>query len=195
MVQLLENESNVYSVFRSLRHRNFRLFFFGQFISLVGTWMQNVALSWLVYRLTGSSALLGVVAFCGQIPVFLFSLAGGFWADRHSRCHIVIATQTLAMLLALLLAALTLLDVVQVWHIIVIAVSLGTVNAFDIPARQSFFVELVGRDDLSNAIALNSSIFNGARIVGPAVAGVLVAVIGGVMLTRHLGEDRSSRVS
>ena len=140
--------------------------------------MQNVAQSWLVYRLTGSSALLGMVGFAGQIPVFLFAPIGGLIADRHSRHRIVVATQTSALLLAFILAALTLSGRVQVWHIFVLAALLGVVNAFDIPARQSFLVEMVGRDDLINAIALNSSMFNGARIIGPAVAGILVAAIG-----------------
>jgi len=172
------SSSRVRTTLRALRHRNFQLFFAGQLISLIGTWMQNVAQSWLVYRLTGSSALLGIVGFTGQIPVFLFSPFGGLIADRHSRHRIVIATQTSAMILALILAALTLTGRVQVWHIFVLAALLGVVNAFDVPARQSFLVEMVGRDDLINAIALNSSMFNGARIIGPAVAGVLVAAIG-----------------
>jgi MFS family permease len=168
----------VHRAFRALKYRNFRLFFFGQFISLIGTWMQNVAMAWLVYRLTGSSELLGIVAFCGQIPVFLFSLLGGYWADRHSRYRTVLGTQTSAMLLAFVLSALTLPHLIQVWQIITLAILLGLVNAFDIPARQSLFAEMVSREDLINAIALNSSIFNGARIIGPAVAGVLVALIG-----------------
>jgi len=163
---------------RALRHRNFRLFFAGQLISLIGTWMQNVAQSWLVYRLTGSSALLGMVGFAGQIPVFLISPLGGLIADRHSRHRTVIATQTAAMMLALVFAALTLLGRIEVWHIFLLAALLGIVNAFDIPARQAFLVEMVGRDDLINAIALNSSMFNGARIIGPAIAGILVAAIG-----------------
>ena len=140
--------------------------------------MQNVAQAWLVYRLTGSSALLGMVGFAGQIPVFLISPLGGLIADRHSRQRTVIATQTSAMILAFILAGLTLTGRVQVPHIFVLAALLGVVNAFDIPARQSFLVEMVGREDLINAIALNSSMFNGARIVGPAVAGILVAAIG-----------------
>jgi len=172
------SSSRVRTTLRALRHRNFQLFFAGQLISLIGTWMQNVAQSWLVYRLTGSSALLGMVGFAGQIPVFLFAPIGGLIADRHSRHRIVVATQTSALLLAFILAALTLSGRVQVWHIFVLAALLGVVNAFDIPARQSFLVEMVGRDDLINAIALNSSMFNGARIIGPAVAGILVAAIG-----------------
>ncbi len=163
---------------RSLRHRNFQLFFGGQLISLIGTWMQNVAQSWLVYRLTGSSFLLGAVGFAGQIPVFLMASVGGIVADRQNRQRVVIATQTASMLLAFILAGLTLTHLVQVWHIFVLAALLGVVNAFDIPARQSFIVDMVGKEDLINAIALNSSMFNGARVVGPAIAGLLVASIG-----------------
>ena len=166
------------STLRALKHRNFQLFFGGQLISVTGTWMQAVALSWLVYRLTGSSLLLGTAGFAGQIPVFLLAPLGGMMADRHDRQRIVIGTQTASMVLAFLLAALTLTGRVQVWHILVLAASLGVANAFDIPARQAFLVDMVGREDLMNAIALNSSMFNGARIVGPAVAGILVAMIG-----------------
>ena len=163
---------------RALRHRNFQLFFSGQLISLVGTWMQNIAQAWLVYRLTGSSLLLGTVGFASQIPVFLIAPIGGMVADRYTRQRVVIATQVSSMLLAFVLSALTLTHRVQVWQILVLAALLGVVNAFDIPARQSFLVDMVGREDLMNAIALNSSMFNGARIVGPAIAGVLVASIG-----------------
>jgi MFS family permease len=163
---------------RALKHRNFQLFFGGQLISVTGTWMQTVAQSWLVYRLTGSSLLLGTVGFVSQIPVFLVAPVGGTLADHHDRKRIVIGTQTASMLLAFVLAALTLTGRVQVWHILALAASLGVANAFDIPARQSFLVDMVGKDDLMNAIALNSSMFNGARIVGPAVAGILVALIG-----------------
>ncbi|HZQ91825.1 MAG TPA: MFS transporter [Terriglobales bacterium] len=163
---------------RALRYRNFRLFFTGQLISLIGTWMQTVAQSWLVYRLTGSSVLLGAVGFASQFPVFFMSPVAGIVADRVNRQKLVIATQVASMLLAFILAALTLAHRVQVWHIVVLAVLLGVVNAFDVPGRQSFLVEMVGKEDLMNAIALNSSMFNGARIVGPAVAGVLVATIG-----------------
>jgi MFS family permease len=175
---MAESSSRVRTTLRALRHRNFQLFFAGQLISLIGTWMQNVAQAWLVYRLTGSSALLGMVGFAGQIPVFLISPLGGLIADRYSRQRTVIATQTSALILAFVLAGLTLTGRVQVAHIFVLAALLGVVNAFDIPARQSFLVEMVGREDLINAIALNSSMFNGARIVGPAVAGILVAAIG-----------------
>jgi len=163
---------------RAMRHRNFQLFFSGQLISLIGTWMQTVAQSWLVYRLTGSSLLLGSVGFASQFPVFLVAPLGGIVADRHNRHRVVIGTQTAAMILALILAALTLTRTIQVWHIFVLAALLGVVNAFDIPGRQSFIVDMVGKEDLMNAIALNSSMFNGARIIGPAIAGVLVAKIG-----------------
>ncbi len=163
---------------RALRHRNFQLFFSGQLISLVGTWMQSVAQAWLVYRLTGSSLLLGSVGFASQFPVFLVAPLGGIVADRYNKQRVVIATQISSMILALILAALTLTGRVQVWHIFVLAALLGIVNAFDIPGRQSFLVDMVGKEDLMNAIALNSSMFNGARIIGPAIAGILVARIG-----------------
>ena len=163
---------------RALRHRNFQLFFSGQLISLTGTWMQTVAQSWLVYRLTGSGLLLGAVGFASQIPVFLVAPIGGITADRGNRQRIVIATQMVSMILAFVLAALTLTNKVHVWHIFVLAASLGVVNAFDIPGRQAFLVDMVGKEDLMNAIALNSSMFNGARVIGPAVAGVLVARLG-----------------
>jgi MFS family permease len=150
----------------------------GQIVSLVGTWMQSVAQSWLVYRLTGSSLLLGLVGFCGQIPVFLMAPVGGMLADRRNRHRIVIATQTSAMLLAFLLASLTLLGHIKVWEVMVLATLLGVVNAFDIPARQAFVVEMIRPQDLINAIALNSSMVNAARMIGPAVAGLTVAAVG-----------------
>jgi len=165
---------------RALRHRNFQLFFSGQLISLIGTWMQTVAQSWLVYRLTGSGLKLGAVGFASQIPVFLFAPIGGIVADRTNRKHVVIGTQVASMVLAFVLAAVTLTHIVdqRVWLIYVLAALLGVVNAFDIPGRQSFLVDMVGKEDLMNAIALNSSMFNGARVIGPAVAGVLVARLG-----------------
>jgi len=163
---------------RALRHRNFQLFFGGQLISLIGTWMQTVAQSWLVYRMTGSGLLLGAVGFASQIPVFLVAPIGGITADRMNRQRVVIATQTASMILAFILAALTLTNKVTVREIFVLAALLGVVNAFDIPGRQSFLVDMVGKEDLMNAIALNSSMFNGARVIGPAVAGVLVARLG-----------------
>src|SRR6266576_3405121 len=162
---------------RALRHRNFQLFFSGQLISLIGTWMQTVAQSWLVYKLTGSSLRLGAVGFASQIPVFLMAPIGGMVADRVNRHRVVIATQVASMILAFILAALTLTHTVQVWQIYVLASLLGVVNAFDIPGRQSFLVDMVGREDLMNAIALNSSMFNGARVIGPAIAGILLVKI------------------
>ncbi len=163
---------------RALRHRNFQLFFSGQLISLIGTWMQTVAQAWLVYRLTGSSLLLGSVGFASQFPVFLVAPLCCIVADHYNRQRVLITTQVSSMVLALILAALTLTGAVQVWHIFVLAALLGVVNAFDIPGRQAFLVDMVGKGDLMNAIALNSSMFNGARIIGPAVAGILVARIG-----------------
>jgi MFS family permease len=163
---------------RALRHRNYRLFFSGQLISLVGTWMQGIAESWLVYRLTGSAALLGVAGFASQIPVLFLATIGGSVADRYNRHRILVVTQTASMILPLTLAALVFSGRVQVWHVFALAAGLGIVNAFDVPARQSFVVEMVGREDLVNAIALNSSIVNAARAIGPAIAGVLMAAVG-----------------
>jgi MFS family permease len=171
-------QSRMRGAFRALKHRNFQLFMGGQIISLVGTWMQTIAQSWLIYRLTGSSVLLGLLGFVSQIPIFLLSPIGGLAADRWRRQSVVITTQVTSMLLAFILAALTFTGRIQVWEIIVLATLLGVVNAFDVPARQSFLIEMVGREDLLNAIALNSSMFNGARVAGPAIAGLLVALIG-----------------
>lgn len=163
-------------IFRSLQYRNYRLFFTGQTLSLIGTWIQRIALPWLVYRLTGSAFLLGVVGFAGQIPTFLLAPFAGVLADRWSRYHILIATQILAMIQALVLASLFFTGAIEVWHIILLGVFLGFVNAFDMPARQSFVVEMVeNREDLGNAIALNSSMVNSARLLGPSIAGVLIA--------------------
>jgi MFS family permease len=173
-----ESRGRLSATLRAMRHRNFQLFFSGQLISLVGTWMDTVAEAWLIYRLTGSSLLLGTVAFCSQIPVFLMAPIGGFVADKFNRRDLIVVTQSLSMVLAGTLAFLTLTHKVQVWHVMLLAALLGVVNAFDIPGRQAFIVEMVGKEDLMNAIALNSSMFNGARIIGPAVAGVLVAKIG-----------------
>jgi MFS family permease len=147
-------------------------------VSLIGTWMQMVAQAWLIYRLTGSATLLGLSGFASQIPVFLLAPLGGVIADRVNRHRIVVATQAVMMVLALALAALTLSGRIEIWHIFAIAALLGVANAFDIPARQAFVVEMVGREDLVNAIALNSSMVNGARVVGPAVAGIVVAAVG-----------------
>lgn len=164
--------------FRALRHRNFQLFTAGQLVSLIGTWMQTTAQLWLVYRLTGSAALLGVFGFANQIPMLVLASVGGYVGDRYSKHRGVIATQTVSMLLAFLLAGLTLTNFVKVWHLIAITLLVGIVNAFDVPIRQSFFVQMVGKEDLPNAIALNSSIFNGARVVGPAIAGFAIAKVG-----------------
>ena len=164
--------------FRALRHRNFRLFIGGQLVSLVGTFMQTVAQSWLVWGLAHSEWLLGAVWFCAQIPVFVLAPIGGLVADRYSRHRVVIATQALAMLQAFALAALTLSGRVQVWHVFVLATFLGVVNAFDMPGRQSLLIQMTGREDLLSAISLNSAMFNSARIVGPAVAGLVVAAVG-----------------
>ena len=163
---------------RAFRHRNYQLFFAGQLISVCGTWMQSVAQSWLVYRLTGSAALLGLVNFANLIPVFLLAPVGGAAADRHSRQRILIITQIVAMVLAFVLAVLTLTGRIQVWHVFVLAALLGINYAFYVPAQSAFVVDMVGKEDLMNAIALNSSMVNGARIVGPAIAGLLVAAIG-----------------
>ncbi len=170
--------SKLKTALRALRHRNYRLFFAGQLISLVGTWMQMIAQSWLVYRLTGSSFLLGAIGFASQMPIFLLAFVGGTIADRYNRHRVVIATQAASMILALSLSVLTLTGTVRIWHIFVLSALLGVVNAFDMPTRQAFIVELVEREDLMNAIALNSSIFNGARVMGPAVAGMVIAGIG-----------------
>ena len=163
---------------RALRSRSYRLFVTGQLISLVGTWMQMVAQSWLIYRMTGSAALLGLLGFAGQIPVFVLAPLGGVIADRVSRHRVLVTTQTTMMALAAALSVLTLSGRVQVWHLFALASLLGIANAFDIPTRQAFVIEMVQREDLMNAIALNSSMVNGARVVGPAVAGVVVAAVG-----------------
>ena len=164
--------------FRALQHRNFQLFFTGQLISLIGTWMQSTAQLWLIYRMTNSPALLGVFGFASQLPVLFLASVGGYFGDRFNRHHGVIWTQTLALILSFILAALTLLGVIRVWEIILIAFLAGIVNAFDVPIRQAFLIQMVGKEDLPNAIALNSSIFNGARVVGPAIAGFAIAWIG-----------------
>jgi len=172
-------ETRIKPVFRALRHRNYRLFFTGQSISLIGTWMQQVAMSWLVYRLTNSVFLLGIVGFVGQIPTFLFSPFAGVIADRHNRRNILVVTQFLAMLQALILSFLILTKNIQVWHLVVLSALLGIINSFDIPIRQAFTVEMIeNREDLGNAIALNSSMVNAARLVGPSIGGILIASVG-----------------
>src|SRR5690349_9522999 len=164
--------------FGALRHRNFRLFLGGQMVSLIGTWMQSVAQSWLVYRLTHSELLLGTAWFCSQIPVFALGSLGGLASDRYSRWKLVVVTQALSLVQALALAILTLSGRVQVWHVLALAVMLGCINAFDMPARQSLVIHLTSKDDLLNAISLNSAVFNSARAVGPAIAGLVVAAAG-----------------
>ena len=164
--------------FRALHHRNFRLFFGGQFTSLIGTWMQSVAQGWLVLKLTDSALMLGVVSFAGYLPVLLVTLFAGVVVDHADRRRLIVVTQVVLMLSALILTALSWAGVVRVEHVIMLAAFNGLVTAFDMPARQTFVVEMVGREDLPSAIALNSMIFNGARVVGPAIAGVLISVIG-----------------
>ncbi len=173
------------ATFRALRHHNFRLFWSGQLVSLVGTWMQSTAQSWLVLQLVTraygadkSALYLGLVSAIGSLPTFLLTLLAGALADRGDKRRIVIATQAGAMLLALLLGLLTYTGYIRLWHVVVYAVLVGTVNAFDMPTRQSYVKELVGGEDLLNAIALNSSVFNAARIVGPAIAGWLMTIFG-----------------
>jgi MFS family permease len=165
-------------IFRALRHRNYRLFFGGQSVSLIGTWMQRIAMGWIAYRLTNSAWLLGVVGFAGQIPTFVLSPFTGVLADRWNRRPILVVTQTLSMVQAAILAVLILTGHIQVWHLIVLACALGTVNALDIPVRQAFVVQMVERRDLGNAIALNSSMVNAARLLGPSIAGILIAAFG-----------------
>jgi MFS family permease len=164
---------------RALNHRNYRLFFSGQSISLIGTWMTRIATSWLVYRLTNSALLLGVVGFAGQIPSFLLAPVAGVLVDRWNRHRLLIVTQALAMAQSLALAVLTLAGVVKIWHVIALSAFQGVINAFDMPARQAFVVEMVEEpEDLSNAIALNSSMVNAARLLGPSLAGVIIAAVG-----------------
>lgn len=162
---------------RALRHRNFRLFFGGQTISLIGTWMTRIATSWLVYRLTHSALLLGTVSFVGQIPTFLFAPFAGVWIDRLDRRQVLVWTQTLAMLQSFALAGLTFSGRITVNWILVLSAIGGVINAFDMPGRQSFMVQMIeDRADLSNAIAINSSMVNAARLVGPSLAGMVIAV-------------------
>ncbi|MDA8084436.1 MAG: MFS transporter [Nitrospiraceae bacterium] len=166
-------------ILRALQHRNYRLYFAGQGVSLVGTWMQTLAMSWLVYRLTRSTVLLGTVGFFSQIPSLVVTPLAGVLADRGNRLRKLIIIQSLAMLQAFILAFLVLTGRIEVWHILVLSALLGCVTAFDIPTRQSFVIEMIGqREDLGNAIALNSSLVNGARLIGPSLAGIMIAVIG-----------------
>ncbi len=164
--------------FSAFRHRNYQLFFSGQLISLIGTWLQSVSQGYLVYELTNSKYLLGAVGFLGSLPVPILCLFAGVIADRVNKRNLIMVTQTCAMILAFVLASLVKSHVVTVYHIMGVAVCLGMVQAFDIPTRQSFVIEMVGEEDLSNAIALNSVTFNIARILGPSVAGVVIAQFG-----------------
>src|SRR3954464_9335211 len=179
MVTTNKSQGGLAFMLRSLGHRNYKLFFSGQSISLTGTWMTRIATSWLVYRLTGSALLLGVVGFAGQIPSFLLAPFAGVLVDRWNRHRLLIATQALALLQSLALALLALTGVVQIWHVILLSVFQGLINAFDMPARQAFVVEMVERrEDLANAIALNSSMVNAARLLGPSIGGILIAAVG-----------------
>lgn len=163
-------------IFRSLRYHNYRLFFIGQSISLIGTWIQRIAMPWLIYRQTDSAFLLGLVGFAGQIPTFIIAPFAGVLMDRWNRYQVLIATQVLAMLQALVLALFYFTGELSVWLIVVLSILLGIVNAFDMPARQAFLVQMVdNKEDLGNAIALNSSMVNSARLIGPSIAGVLIA--------------------
>jgi len=168
----------VEGTFRSLRHRNFQLYFGGQLISVAGTWMQAVAQAWLVYEISHSDLTLGIVGFASAIPALIVLPWGGVIVDRVPKRALLIVTQASAMLLALILAVLAFTHTVQVWHVVALAAGLGLVNAFDAPARQAFVVDMVGREDMTNAIALNSMMFNSARVIGPAIGGLLLASVG-----------------
>lgn len=174
----LAGPSSSLALFKVFRHRNYRLFFSGQLVSLMGTWMQSVAQGWLVYSLTHSPFLLGLTSFCAQVTVFFVAPFGGVIADRVDRRRMLIWTQSLSMAQAVLLAVLALTHTVRVWEIIALAFGLGFINAFDIPSRQAMTLDMVGRGDLRHAIALNSMMFNLARVVGPSLAGVLIAIVG-----------------
>src|SRR5438477_500974 len=174
-------EAGLTSKLGALAHRNFRLFFFGQGVSLIGTWMQSVALGWLVLEITNSPFAVGLNQALRSLGVLVFALYAGVVVDRVDKRRLIVWTQVLQMLEALALALLVWTRTIAPWHVMVLAVGFGIVNAFDIPARQAFLVDLVGRDDLMSAIALNSSMFNAARIVGPAVAGVLIGAAGVAM--------------
>lgn len=173
-----EEDRGAFAFLTVFRHRNYRLFFAGQLTSLMGTWITNVAQGWLVYSLTHSPLLLGVVSFAGQVPVFFFSAFGGMIADRFERRRLLLFTQSAAMAQSLALAVLTLTHLVQVWMVVVLALFQGLVNAFDVPIRQAMTVEMVGKEDLRHAISLNSMMFNLARVIGPSIGGLLIAAVG-----------------
>ncbi len=165
-------------VFSSLSHRNFRLFWIGQIISLSGTWMHHAAQNWLVYTLTNSPFYLGLAGMAASLPILLFTLAAGVLADRHSKKNIILATQITLTVLALALALIVAFGTVTVWHVLILAFFMGTANSFEIPSRQSFIIEMVGKEDLLNAIALNSSAFHASRMIGPAIAGLIIELLG-----------------
>lgn len=164
--------------FSSLKHRNFRLFFAGQTVSLIGTWVHQTAMSWLIYDITGSKFMLGMISALSSLPMFFLSIFGGVIADRFPKRKVLIATQSISMVLVGILAVLVLLNMYTVWHILVISVLLGTNFAVDMPVRQAFLIDITGKDDLMNGIALNSSIVNLARVLGPAVAGIIMVKFG-----------------
>jgi MFS family permease len=167
-------------IFRALKYRNFKLFVIGQSISLIGTWIQQVAMLWLVFSLTNSALLLGIVGFLGQLPMFVIAPFAGVLADRVNKHKLMILTQVLALIQAFILSGLVLFNVISIWHLVVLSVILGVINAFDMPVRQTFVIEMIenNKEDLGNAIALNSSMVNAARLVGPSIAGILIATIG-----------------
>jgi len=178
LVEYLRRRATLPQTFRSLRHRDYRLFWFGQMVSLVGTWVQDIAQNWLIYRLTGSPAMLGWVNFVALVPAIPVTLWAGSLADRLNKRHMVMWSQVAMLAQAATLAVLAGTGVVQVWHVMALAFLFGVARAVDLPARQAFVVEMVGKEDLTNAIALNSTIFNAARIIGPTVAGLLVMAVG-----------------
>jgi MFS family permease len=179
MVTSNKKQGGLAFMLRALGHKNYKLFFSGQSVSMIGTWMTRIATSWLVYRLTGSALLLGVVGFAGQIPSFIFAPFAGVLVDRWNRHKLLVATQVLAMLQSLALAVLALTGLIKIWHVIALSIFQGVINAFDMPARQAFVVEMVERrEDLPNAIALNSSMVNAARLLGPSIGGVVIAAVG-----------------
>jgi MFS family permease len=175
---LPDAEGGAFALMAVFRHRNYRLFFSGQLVSLMGTWITNVTQGWLVYSLTHSPLLLGVVSFAGQVPVFFLAPFGGMISDRFDRRRMLMVTQALAMMQSAALAVLTLTGLIRVWHIVALALFQGFINAFDVPIRQGMTVEMVGRRDLRPAISLNSMMFNLARVVGPSIAGLLIALVG-----------------
>ncbi len=173
------NDSRFKTVFRSLSYRNYRLFFSGQSLSLIGTWMQRIAMPWVVYHLTGSAFLLGLISFAGQIPTFLLAPVAGVITDKYSKYRVLLITQIASLVQALILAILALAGVLGIWHLVILSIALGCINAFDVPSRHSFVIEMVEhKEDLGNAIALNSLMFNGARLIGPSIAGIMLASAG-----------------